>query len=352
MNTMLFAFISAALIGMASTPLVILFAKRFQLVDDMKKRSHPANTHVGIVPRAGGLAILIPFVIATLIFVQLSQIVMGILLGAILIVVMGIVDDKLDVSPMIRLVTIFGIVGLVIMFGLGVPYISNPLGGVIHLDQFKFTYEFLGQQREFLVLSNLFALIWISAIMNFVNWSSGVDGQLPGFTAISCIFLGLLALRFSAHEISSQSVALLAFIAAGSFVGFFPWHFYPQKIMPGYSGGALAGFFLGVLSILSWGKIGTMALVLAVPIVDAMYSIIRRVAAGKSPLKGDAGHFHHRLLEAGWGKRRIAVFYIIVSAIFGMVALYLESTEKVLAFMTVGIMLALFILTLNIIKKY
>ena len=90
--------------------------------------------------------------------------------------------------------------------------------------------------------------------------------------------------------------------------------------MPGYSGGALAGFFLGVLSILSWGKIGTMALVLAVPIVDAMYSIIRRIAAGKSPLKGDAGHFHHRLLEVGWGKRRIAVFYIIVSAIFGMVA--------------------------------
>lgn len=352
MNIMLFAFVSSALIGAVSTPLVILFAKRFHLVDDTSKRFHPANTHEGVIPRAGGLAILIPFIIATLIFVQVSQIVMGIMLGAILIVVMGIIDDRLDVSPIVRLITIFVIVGLVILFGLGIPYISNPLGGVIHLDQFKFTYQFFGQQREFLVLSNLFALIWISAIMNFVNWSSGVDGQLPGFTAISCIFLGLLALRFSSHEISSQSVALLAFIVAGSFIGFFPWHFYPQKIMPGYSGGALAGFFLGVLSILSWGKIGTMALVLAVPIVDAMYSIIRRIAAGKSPLKGDAGHFHHRLLEVGWGKRRIAVFYIIVSAIFGMVALYLESTEKVLAFITVGIMLALFILTLNIIKKY
>ncbi|MBP9797733.1 undecaprenyl/decaprenyl-phosphate alpha-N-acetylglucosaminyl 1-phosphate transferase [Candidatus Woesebacteria bacterium] len=351
MSTIFFALLFSTVLGLIATPLVILFAKRFRLVDNPILRYHPANTHEGIIPRAGGLALLIPFVISTLIFVDVSQIVVGILLGAILIVLMGIVDDILDVSPIVRLFTIFGIVSLVILFGLGVPYISNPFGGVIHLDQFKFTYELFGQQREFLVLSNLFALIWISAIMNFVNWSSGVDGQLPGFTAISCIFLGLIALRFSSHEISSYSVALLSFIAAGSCLGFLPWHFYPQKIMPGYSGGALAGFFLGVLSILSWGKIGTMALVLAIPLVDAFYIIIRRLSSGKSPLRGDAGHFHHRLLEAGWGKRRISVFYIIVSALFGVCALFLESTEKLLAFMIVGVLLAVFIVTLNTVKK-
>lgn len=352
MSTIFFALLCSTIIGLIATPLVILFAKRYKLVDNPFVRYHPANTHEGIIPRAGGLAILIPFVITTLIFVEVSHIVVGILLGAILIVLMGIVDDIFDVSPMIRLMTIFIIVSVVILFGLGVPYISNPLGGVIHLDQIKFSYILFGQHKEFLILSNLFALLWISAIMNFVNWSSGVDGQLPGFTAISCIFLGLLALRFSAHEISSQSVALIAFIAAGSFLGFFPWHFYPQKIMPGYSGGALAGFFLGVLSILSWGKIGTMALVLAVPLVDALYIIIRRISSGKSPLKGDAGHFHHRLLAAGWGKRRISIFYIIVSALFGICALFLESTEKLLAFLTVGILLAVFIVTLNSVKKY
>lgn len=346
------ALLVSALIGFATTPLVILLAQKYQLVDDPKKRSHPANTHVGIVPRAGGIALLIPFIVTTFIFVPLSHIVIGILLGAVLIVILGILDDKLDIAPSVRLIAIFGIVGLVILFGIGIPYVSNPFGGVIHLDQFKFTYELFGQHKEFLVLSNIFALIWISAIMNFVNWSSGVDGQLPGFTAIACIFLGLLALRFSAHEITSQSVALLAFISAGAFIGFFPWHFYPQKIMPGFSGGALAGFLLGVLSILSWGKIGTMALVLAVPIVDAMYIILRRISSGKSPLKGDAGHFHHRLLEVGWGKRRIAIFYIIVSVLFGVVALYLESTQKVLAFLTVGILLALFIVTLNVIKDH
>lgn len=352
MTMILFALLVSTFIAFVTTPLVILLAQKLQLVDDPKKRHHPANTHVGVVPRAGGIALLIPFVVSTLIFVPMSQIVVGVLLGAILIVVLGILDDKLDLAPSIRLIAIFAIVGLVILFGLGIPYISNPFGGVIQLDQFKFTYELFGEQKEFLILSNIFALIWISAIMNFVNWSSGVDGQLPGFTAIACVFLGLLALRFTAHEISSQSVALLAFIAAGAFIGFFPWHFYPQKIMPGFSGGALAGFLLGVLSILSWGKIGTMALVLAVPLVDALYIIVRRISSGKSPLKGDAGHFHHRLLEVGWGKRRIAIFYIIVSILFGIVALYLESTQKVLAFLTVGILLALFIITLNTVKKH
>ena len=81
----------------------------------------------------------------------------------------------------------------------------------------------------------------------------------------------MLAFRFTAHDISTLAVAVLSFIVAAAFLGFLPWNFYPQKIMPGYSGGALAGFFLGVLSILSWGKIGTMILVLSVPLVDALY---------------------------------------------------------------------------------
>jgi UDP-GlcNAc:undecaprenyl-phosphate GlcNAc-1-phosphate transferase len=148
--------------------------------------------------------------------------------------------------------------------------------------------------------------------MNFVNWSKGVDGQMPGFVGIAAIILGLVAYKFTGHEISATAVSLLAFATSGAFFGFLKYNRYPQKIMPGYGGGALAGYLLAVLSILSWAKLGTLFLVLSMPLVDAFYVILRRLKDLKSPFKGDAGHFHHRLLTIGWGKTRIALFYWFV----------------------------------------
>lgn len=340
-----------AIMSFSLTPFAIEFARRFDLVDDKKKRAHPAQIHTGVIPRAGGLPIFLSILVGTLIFIPMSKIIAGILLGSTLIIVMGILDDKYDLSALSRLLMSFGIVGLVILFGLGIPYITNPFGGVIDLEQYRLTLEIFGKSRDFLLISNIFSLLWIVGLMNFVSWSSGVDGQLPGFVGISSIFLGVLAFRFSGHDISNESVALLSFIVGAAFLGFLPWHFYPQKIMPGYSGGTLAGFLLGVLSILSWGKIGTLMLVLSVPLVDAMYIILRRLREGRSPMSNDAGHFHHRLMQIGWGKRRIAVFYWVVSFVFGIAAVSLHSIHKVLALLIVVVLLALFIAITHILKE-
>jgi len=121
--------------------------------------------------------------------------------------------------------------------------------------------------------------------------------------------------------------------------------------MPGYGGGALAGFLLGILSILSFGKVGTAILILAIPSIDAVYTIIRRLKKKQSPFRADWGHFHHKLLEIGWGKRRIAVFYWIVSIILGIAALFLKGIEKMVAFLTTGIILLVFILIIEKVKK-
>jgi UDP-GlcNAc:undecaprenyl-phosphate GlcNAc-1-phosphate transferase len=108
---------------------------------------------------------------------------------------------------------------------------------------------------------------------------------------------------------------------------------------------------LGVLSILSWGKVGTMALVLAIPLIDAMYTILRRLKNKQSPFRGDAGHFHHRLMEIGWGRRRIAVFYWFVSFLFGCAALLFHQQQKILALSIAVIFLAFFIVLINKIKS-
>lgn len=110
--------------------------------------------------------------------------------------------------------------------------------------------------------------------------------------------------------------------------------------MPGYGGTTLAGFLLATLAILSGAKIATAILVMGLPLTDGLYTLLRRLVQGKSPFLGDRGHLHHRLLDQGWGKRRIAVFYWLVTLILGLIALNLNSQQKfyavVLLFVALG----------------
>lgn len=343
-------FLIASLFSSFFTIPTIYFAKKFNLVTDKKIRIHPAHTHTGLIPRGGGIPIYLALFFSSLIFIPISKIVFGVLFTSGALVFIGVLDDYFDLSPYLRFSLNLLISAAIVGFGLGIPYISNPFGGVIQLDQWKLSFDLFGK-HSVLILADILAIIWLTWIMNMVNWSKGVDGQLPGFVSITAFFLGLLSLRFTAHDINIQTVTLLSFIVSGVFFGFLPFNFFPQKIMPGYGGGALAGFLLGILSILSFGKIGTALLILAIPTIDAVYTIIRRIKKKQSPFRPDWGHFHHRLLELGWGKRRIAVFYWSVTIILGIAALFLKGIEKLVAFLTCGIILLVFILMIEKVKK-
>ncbi len=349
-TTALFAFLFSTLVSFISTIPTIYFATKYKLVTDRDKRKHPAHTHTGIIPRGGGIPIYIALLIASLIFLPPNKIVTGILVSNGLLLILGLFDDKYDVSPYFRFFMNLTISMMAIGFGMGIPYISNPFGEVIRLDIWRLSFDFFGD-RTILVLADLLAIIWLTWIMNMVNWSKGIDGQLPGFVSITAFFLGLLSQRFTSHDISAQTVMILAFIVSGAYLGFLPFNFYPQRIMPGYGGGAMAGFLLGILSILSFGKVGTSILILSVPMIDATYAILRRLHKRQSPFRADWGHFHHRLLEIGWGKRRIAFFYWLISMILGISSLFLDGVQKTLAFLTTGLMLFSFIIIIDRMKK-
>ncbi len=247
-------FVVSCLITYGATPVIIYFAKKYKLVDDPDKRYHPAHTHKGIIPRAGGATLFIGLLVGTLIFVPLTKVVIGILFGSLLLAVVGLLDDRKDVNPYLRLLTNSLAALTVVAFGAGIPYITNPLGGnVIHLDTVRLTFTVLGT-HTIVVWSDIFAFIWIMWTMNIIGWSAGVDGQMPGFVAISAFVLGLLSLRFTMVDPSQIGITALAFVVSGVFAGFLPWNFYPQKIMPGYGGKTLAGFLLALLGILSYGK--------------------------------------------------------------------------------------------------
>lgn len=330
----------AALVVFFFTPLVIRLAPHLRIMDDPQKRPHPAVIHNKPVPRGGGIPIFLGILASALFFLPFDQRLLGILIGGASIVLVGFLDDRRhDIHPYTRLATQVLAAGVVVAAGIGIAFVSNPFGpGIIDLSHPRIAFDFLGETRSIWILSVLFGFVWITALMNFVSWSSGVDGQLSGFTFIAALTIALLSLRFSG-DLTQWPVTILAAGTAGAFLGFLPWHTYPQKIMPGFGGGTLAGFMLAVLSILSTTKVGTLLVVLAIPIVDASYSILRRVTAGKSPFWGDRLHLHHRLLDAGWSKPKVATFYWVVTASLGFLALNLSASAKL--YTIVGIILVL-----------
>ena len=128
--------------------------------------------------------------------------------------------------------------------------------------------------------------------------------------------------------------------------------FLPTKIMPGYGGKTLAGFFLALLGILSYAKLGTALLVLGIPMMDALFTLVRRISTKNSPVRADRGHLHHKLLDLGWGKRRIALFYWCVSAILGLVSLTVTSQTKAFAFIIVAVTLAMFLVWVSYFTQF
>ncbi len=329
----------------------IFGAKKLGIVTDVKTRFHPAHTHTGAIPRAGGVPIFIAFLITSLLFIEINKLYLGIMIASFCTLVVGVLDDYYDLSPYLRFGLNILISALVIGFGLGIPYISNPFGGVIRLDEWQISFYALGEMRSILILADILALIWLTWVTNMINWSKGIDGQMPGFVSIAAFFLGIVSQRFIGHDVSTSQVLFFAFIVSGAFLGFLPFNAFPQKIMPGYGGGSLAGFWLGILSILSFGKIGTFALVLAVPMTDALYTMVRRIRRGVSPFKADRGHLHHRLMELGWGKRRIAAFYWVVTALLGFVSLIMTGIEKLIMVVTVAVFLGIFLIIIDSQKK-
>lgn len=317
-------------------PITIVLAKKYKVTTDASHSPHPAHTHHGVLPRWGGLPIIIGILVASVGLLFANPLLRFVMLGALFTTIVGLIDDKYDISPYVRFMLNIGAAAIAVLGGIGIPFITNPFDTVMQLSMFQFNTNLFGYQLSVLWLSDIAAIVWIVWCMNMVNWSKGVDGQMPGFTAIACIFLGFLALRFTRHEVAAQSVALLSFITAAAFGGFLPWNFYPQRILAGYGAGSLAGFMLGVLSILAWGKLGMMLLVLAIPLLDACIIVIRRMAQGHSPMRGDRTHFHHSLLAMGWGRRRIAVFYWIVTAMMGFFALSVGPEQKLFGFLLIG----------------
>src|SRR3989304_8281386 len=187
------------------TPLVINFARKFAVMD-FPDRPHPAILHKEPTPRGGGLAILIS-IVSTYLFFSLmepsliTKHVIGVFLGAGIVVLVGVLDDKYDLNPYFRLASNFLAVAVVVAFGVGITFVANPFNGAIRFDEIivRFSFPeggFFGGPHSIVLFADIFAFLWIAWLMNALNWSSGVDCHLSGVTVIATLVLGFVAIKY------------------------------------------------------------------------------------------------------------------------------------------------------------
>lgn len=340
------------LITLFTIPFVIKLARRLNLVDDPNLRPHPAHIHTKITPRAGGLPIFIAITLTTLIFVPFDKHILGILVGSLILLLTGLFDDYLhDFSPVKRLIFQFVSALVVVGSGVGITFVGNPFGGTLRLDEIVFQLNLFGL-HNIIILADLFALFWIVWIENCLNWSTGVDGQMPGIALAAAGTIGLLSSKLYLNGDPHQLyIAILSFITAGSAFGLLFFNWSPAKIFPGFSGSTILGFMIATLSILSGAKLATALLVLLIPAVDFFYTFFRRIFSRKSPFLGDQKHLHHMLLNKGFTHKQIALFYVVTSALLGILATNLSSQGKVFTVLGVSVIVFGGILWLHLFQK-
>ncbi|MCI9393755.1 MAG: undecaprenyl/decaprenyl-phosphate alpha-N-acetylglucosaminyl 1-phosphate transferase [Oscillospiraceae bacterium] len=306
------ALLAAALIALVTTPVVRSLAFKMRAVDvpkdNRRMHSHP-------IPRMGGLAIFLGFLFSVLIFVPLTDELRGMLLGAVVIVVLGVLDDIYALPAMPKFLVQIGAALIAVLQGNVITHLSNP-----NLFSASPIWN-LG------VLSIPFSVLWIVAITNAVNLIDGLDGLACGVSAISSMTLLVIALT-----VSEPQVALLMAALAGACLGFLPYNLNPAKIFMGDTGSTFLGYVLAVVSIQGLFKYATIIsfavpfLLMGLPIFDTCFAILRRVSHGQSPMAPDRGHIHHRLIDMGLSqKQAVAVLYVI-SAILGLSAVVLTTS--------------------------
>ena len=311
------ALVVAMVVALVSTPVVKNLAIRVKAVD-VPKDGRRMHDHP--IPRMGGLAIFLGFLLSVLLFLELTPQMRGMLLGAVIIVVLGIFDDIYSLPAMFKFVVKIVAALVAVLSGNVIEAVSNP--NVFSAD----LYWELGW------LSIPVTVIWIVAITNAVNLIDGLDGLACGVSTISSMTLLVIALT-----VSEGPIAILMGALAGACIGFLPYNLNPAKIFMGDTGSTFLGYILAVVSIQGLFKFYTIIsfavpfLMLGLPIFDTCFAFIRRIAHGQSPMHADRSHVHHRLIDMGFSqKQAVAVLYII-SAILGLSAVVLTSVGAVKA---------------------
>ncbi len=336
-----FFFVLAALLTIGFTLFLRFFASKINVVD---RPDGARKRHERPIPLLGGVGVMASFWILVAVAwwntgvlshsFHASQLV-GVFFGCLVLLWVGVVDDWKPLSPRVRFVCSIIAVLIALIGGVGLSKITNPFGGVLPLTFGSFA---IGNFGTILPVADALVFVWLMGMIYTTKILDGLDGLATGITLIGACIIYFLAETNRFHQ---PQVALLAIIFAGALSGFLLFNFSPATIFLGESGGLCLGYVLGVLAVISGGKIATALLVMAIPILDFARVIFVRLRQHRPLFQGDREHLHFRLLEAGFSHRESVLILYAVALIFGALTFILPSTFKLAAF--AGLFIVVFV---------
>lgn len=298
----LLAILFAGLLTFTLTPPVRVLAHKIGAIDIP---SDDRRMHKKPIPRMGGLAIFISFSVAIILFCNINKELLGLLLGAIFIVILGMLDDVYRLNAWLKLFCQIVIACIPVFFGT--------------------TIDFINVFGKYFVLGNAaipITVVWIVAVTNAVNIIDGLDGLACGVSTISAFSIMVFALIKVDY-----TVALIVAILAGSCLGFLPYNRNPAVIFMGDTGALFLGYTLSVISIMGLFKVNAIVsfwvpfLIFGLPLADTSFAMLRRAVKRQPIFSPDRGHIHHRLIDLGFTQKQTVTILYAISGLLGISAI-------------------------------
>jgi UDP-GlcNAc:undecaprenyl-phosphate/decaprenyl-phosphate GlcNAc-1-phosphate transferase len=310
------------MISILITPLVKKMALKIGAIDKPNQR----KVHQSLMPRLGGLAIFISFIVGVLLLHPENPSSLAILTGSTIIIITGIFDDMFELSAKIKLVGQLAAALTIVFLGdLQVVFINLPFGG--HL--------------EFGYLSIPFTILWIVGITNAINLIDGLDGLAAGVSSIALITIsGMALIQGNLYVVAMGAIVLV------STLGFLFYNFHPASIFMGDTGAMFLGFIISVLSLLGYKNVTFISfiipvIILGVPISDTIFAILRRIINNQPLSAPDKSHLHHCMLRLGYSHRQTVLLIYAMAAFFGLVAVIYSQAKIGGAIFLIGLLIVL-----------
>ncbi|MBT4277921.1 undecaprenyl/decaprenyl-phosphate alpha-N-acetylglucosaminyl 1-phosphate transferase [Candidatus Falkowbacteria bacterium] len=316
----------AFLLSIVFTVFIKRIAWQYKIVD---RPTFWRKIHSRPTPLLGGVAIFFSFLIVSLYSVFFGdhiigkyidlKMMIGIWIASGIIILGGVLDDKKNLDPIKQIIWPIIAIGAVIYSGINIGYITNPFGGTVDFENLKW-------------LSILITFLWLLGMSYTTKILDGLDGLTTGITLIGAITIFILSL-FIGPAILPE-VGMLAIIFVGALLGFLIFNWHRASIFLGEGGSLYCGFMIGVLAIITDGKIAVTLLVMGIPIIDLLFVIIKRLSKRQSPFSySDKKHLHFQLLDIGLTHRQAVLFLYFLTILFGSFGLFFKSFGRFLSFL-------------------
>ena len=287
------------------------------------------HIHKKPTPKLGGIAIFLGFLLGYMLFGIHSDSMNAILIGSFILVLVGVIDDITELSAKTQFIGQLAAACVVVFYG----------------DLLISDISAFGFYIEFSWISYPLTIFFILGCINCINLIDGLDGLSGGISSIYFLTIGIIATIQGKFGLDF----ILSFVMLGSILGFLIYNFSPATIFAGDAGSNLMGFMISVVALFGFKNVTMTSLiipllVIAIPILDTIFAILRRTLKGESPFKGDKFHIHHQLLNRNLSQRATVIIIYVIDLLFAFASIVYVLKDAVLGYITYGILLLIVII--------